>query len=99
MPQPLLQVSNLSIRLNTQPIVSDISFAIEGGAIAGLFGESGCGKATLALSLLKLLPPRQYRVQGRVLLDGADLLPLPERAWQRIRGARMAMVFQYPLLA
>jgi peptide/nickel transport system ATP-binding protein len=98
MSQPLLQVSHLSIRLNAQPVVSDISFSIAPSSIVGLFGESGCGKTTLALSLLKLLP-RQYDVQGQVRLDGADLLPLPERKWQPIRGARIAMIPQDPLLA
>ncbi|HEV2448376.1 MAG TPA: ABC transporter ATP-binding protein, partial [Candidatus Sulfopaludibacter sp.] len=98
MPQPLLQVSNLSISLKGRPIISDLSLAIAPATVTGLFGESGCGKTTMALGILRLLPPR-YRVTGVVRLDGVDLTGLPERELERIRGARIAMVFQDSLLA
>jgi oligopeptide/dipeptide ABC transporter ATP-binding protein len=99
MPRPLLEVSHLSIALNAQPVVSDLSLEIAAGSIVGLFGESGCGKTTLALGILNLLRPDRYRVSGSVRLEGADLLRLSEREMEAIRGARVSMIFQDPLLA
>lgn len=99
MDAPLLRVSSLGIRLNTQPLLRDISFSIAPGSIVGLFGESGSGKTTLALSLLNLLSPLHYRVEGGIQFEGCDLLRLSEREWQRIRGARISMVPQDPLLS
>jgi ABC-type glutathione transport system ATPase component len=99
-PEPLLAVRNLSIDLlPRQSILRGVSFDIPEGAIAGLSGDSGSGKTTLALSLLKLLPPAQYRVNGQVLLRGRDLLALDEGALQSVRGAQVAIIFQDPLLA
>lgn len=99
MPRPLLEVSHLSIALNAQPVVSDLSLEIAPGSIVGLFGESGCGKTTLALGILNLLRPDRYRVSGSVRLEGADLLRLSEREMEAIRGARVSMILQDPLLA
>ena len=96
---PLLQVSHLSIALGPQPVVTDVSLEIAAGRIVGLFGESGCGKTTLALGMLNLLPRDRYRVSGEVRLEGTDLLRLAERELEPIRGARIAMIFQDPLLA
>lgn len=98
----LLDVRNLEVDLaahgRVAPILSGVSFAIARGSITGLFGESGCGKTTLALSLFRLLPPR-FRVRGSVRLDGRELLSLAERPLEAVRGASMALVFQDPLLA
>ena len=99
MSQPLLAVSNLSIAVNTCPIVSGVSFSIAPAGIVGLFGESGCGKTTLAMGILKMLPAPQYRVTGTVKLGDTDLLSLSENELQRIRGAQISMIFQDPLLA
>jgi len=97
-PGPLLHVDNLSIALDGAPVVSGVSFDITPASVVGLFGESGCGKTTLALSLMKLLPER-YRVQGSVMLGGTEVLALSEPELESIRGARIAMIFQDPLLA
>jgi ABC-type glutathione transport system ATPase component len=97
MPQPLLEVRDLAVELD-RPIVAGVSFDIAPGTITGLFGESGCGKTTLALALLRLLGAR-YRVGGSVRLKGRELLALSERELQRIRGAEISMVFQDPALA
>lgn len=99
MSQPLLAVSNLSIAVNARLIVSGISFSIAPAGIVGLFGESGCGKTTLAMGILKMLPAPQYRVAGTAKLGDTDLLSLSEIELERIRGAQIAMIFQDPLLA
>ncbi len=98
----VLQVRDLFVRFQkdegTFAAVDGISFSIERGETLGLIGESGCGKTTTALSLLRLLPP-DARVCGRVELSGQDLLALPERALARVRGSQIAMVFHDPLTA
>jgi len=98
----VLQVRDLFVRFQknegTFAAVDGISFSIERGETLGLIGESGCGKTTTALSLLRLLPP-DARVSGRVELSGQDLLALPERALARVRGSQIAMVFHDPLTA
>jgi ABC-type glutathione transport system ATPase component len=81
------------------PILSDISFNIEPGTIVGLFGESGCGKTTLALALLNLLFPARYRIRGEVRLGERNLLGLSGRQLEGVRGAKISMIFQDPLLA
>jgi ABC-type glutathione transport system ATPase component len=99
-PEPLLAVRDLSIDLLPHgSILRAVSFDIPAGTIAGLSGDSGSGKTTLALALLGLLPPAQYRVAGRVLLRGRDLLALDERALESVRGAQVSIIFQDPLLA
>jgi ABC-type glutathione transport system ATPase component len=76
-----------------------VSFQVDAGSIVGLFGESGCGKTTLALALLNLLPAPRYRVRGSVKLRDFEVLSASERQLERIRGAEISLVFQDPLLA
>jgi ABC-type glutathione transport system ATPase component len=98
--EPLLQVRDLTVELASgRNIVSDVSFQIEPGAIVGLFGESGCGKTTLALALLNLLPAPHYRVRGSIRLQNRELLSLSDRQLERVRGAEISLVFQDPMLA
>jgi ABC-type glutathione transport system ATPase component len=104
MPSGALLVRNLtvdliSVRNITVPVLSDVSFQVDPGTIVGLFGESGCGKTTLALALLNLLPAPRYRVRGSVQLGDFEVLSASERQLQRIRGAEISLVFQDPLLA
>jgi len=104
MPSGALLVRNLtvdlvSVRNSTVRVVSDVSFQVDPGTIVGLFGESGCGKTTLALALLNLLPASRYRVRGSVQLGDFEVLSASERQLQRIRGAQISLVFQDPLLA
>ena len=89
----------ISVRNITVPVLSGVSFQVDPGSIVGLFGESGCGKTTLALALLNLLPASRYRLRGSVQLGDFELLSASERQLQRIRGARISLVFQDPLLA
>ncbi len=98
----LLEVTNLSVDLISKsplPVIAEASFEIRTGEIVGLFGESGCGKTTLAFALLGLLCAARYRVSGSAQLEGRELTALSEREWERIRGARIAMIFQDPLLS
>jgi len=102
--EPLLQVRGLTVDLISArsaavPVVSEVSFQVDAGSIVGLFGESGCGKTTLALALLNLLPAPRYRVRGSVKLRDFEVLSASERQLERIRGAEISLVFQDPLLA
>ena len=98
----LLEVQDLRITLATPQgqaeAVRGIDFALERGGTLGLIGESGSGKSLTALALMGLLP-EGARATGRILFEGQDLLALPERALTRLRGRRLAMVFQEPMTA
>ena len=100
--KPVLQVEGLQTHFVTQDgvtrAVDGVSFQIGEGETLGIVGESGCGKSVTALSIMRLLPPGVGRhAGGRVLYNGADLLKLDEAAMRRIRGDRIAMVFQEPM--
>jgi peptide/nickel transport system ATP-binding protein len=94
----LLTVENLSVCYAAPEgevsAVDGVSFDLERGEVLGLAGESGCGKTTLALSLLRLLPENGRVQSGRVLLDGTDLLSLTEETMLPFRWRRIAIVFQ-----
>ncbi|GGH61162.1 dipeptide ABC transporter ATP-binding protein [Frigidibacter albus] len=94
----LLRLDNLSVRIGTVPVLSDVSLALEPGETLGLVGESGSGKSMTALALMGLLPAGA-RATGRAEFEGQDLLALRERDLCRIRGARIGMIFQEPMTA
>ena len=98
----LLEVKDLNIHLRTRRgqvrAVRDVGFSLERGQTLGLVGESGCGKSITALALMGLLPD-QARVTGSIRLNGQELLGLPEAQLCKIRGDRVAMVFQEPMTA
>ncbi|MDP2879580.1 MAG: ABC transporter ATP-binding protein [Sulfuricella sp.] len=98
---PLLVVENLKVRLDAGKTqvraVDGVSFSIDPHETFALLGESGCGKSMTALSLMRLLPEAGRIEAGRVLLDGQDLLGLPEIAMRSVRGKRIAMIFQEPM--
>jgi len=80
--------------------VDGVSFAVKRGETLGIVGESGSGKSVACLSALRLVPsPPAFHPSGRVLHGGRDLLTLPEHELERIRGNRLAMIFQDPLTA
>jgi peptide/nickel transport system ATP-binding protein len=93
-----LEVRDLRVHLRQTSLLDGISLDLARGETLGIVGESGCGKSVLALGLMGLLPP-PLTASGRVLLDGRNLLALPERQLCRIRGKRLAMVFQEPMLS
>jgi oligopeptide/dipeptide ABC transporter ATP-binding protein len=80
-------------------VVRSVSFGVDRGELVGLVGESGSGKTMSALAVMRLVPPPGAISEGRILLDGRDLLRLPEKDMQRVRGARVAMIFQEPMTA
>jgi len=79
------------------PAVQDVSFSIKKGQTFALLGESGCGKTTAALAIMRLLPAGQGRVvQGKIFFEGQNLLALSEKQMRLIRGSKISMVFQEP---
>ncbi len=94
----LLSIERLNLGIGERRILRDVSLTLAPGEILGLIGESGSGKSMTALSVMGLLP-RAARAQGRILLDGEDLLAMPEDKLCRLRGAAMGMVFQEPMMA
>lgn len=77
-----------------------VSFSLKPGETLVLLGESGCGKSLTSLALMRLLPKSGvYGVDSQIILDGMDLLNLPEKMMRQIRGRRLAMIFQEPMTA
>ena len=102
--EPLLDVRGLTTELVPERgervrLVDGVSLSIPRGGTLGLVGESGCGKSVTALSLLGLLRAPARVVAGEARFEGQDLLALPEDALRRVRGDRVAMVFQEPMTA
>ncbi|WP_136024382.1 ABC transporter ATP-binding protein [Microbacterium sp. K27] len=89
-----LRIRDLTIDIG-RPLVKGVSLELEAGRIHGLAGESGSGKTLTSLAVLGLLP-RQARTGGSILLGGEELVGLRRRALNRVRGKRIAMVFQDP---
>jgi peptide/nickel transport system ATP-binding protein len=78
--------------------VDGVSFEVRRGEVLGLVGESGCGKTVTGFSILGLVDPPGRVVGGRILLEGVDLLELPEGELRKVRGKSVAMVFQDPMM-
>nr|MDA8164099.1 ATP-binding cassette domain-containing protein [Desulfobacteraceae bacterium] len=98
----LLDLRNLDVDIAADeawsPILRKVSFTIDQGQTVALVGESGSGKSVTALSTLRLLEKiASVRTTGEILFEGRDLLRLPEPDLQRIRGNRIAMIFQEPM--
>ena len=85
------------LRRSTVVAVDDVSFHVEEGECVGVVGESGCGKTTTGLSIMKLLPNVGHVTAGSISLLGRDLAPLSERDMCHVRGNDVGMIFQDPL--
>lgn len=103
--EELLQVDNLSVHYISREIgvskaVNNVSFTINKGETLGLVGETGAGKTTIALSILRLLdsPPGKV-VGGQIRYKGNDLYKLKKREMQQVRGSEISMIFQDPMSA
>src|SRR5258706_5469607 len=103
MSETVLDVARLHTEIDTPRgtvhAVDGIDLEIRKGECFALVGESGSGKSMTALSIMRLLPEAGRIADGRVLLDGQDLLALPEAAMRAVRGRRVAMIFQEPSTA
>jgi oligopeptide/dipeptide ABC transporter ATP-binding protein len=96
----VLDVRNLEVGFRTRrgfvTALRGVDLSLPAGKVAGLVGESGSGKSVTALSIMRLLGQTGEIRAGQVLLDGTDLNTLSEAEMERVRGARIAMVFQQP---
>ena len=103
MTTPLLKVENLRIALAgdgvTYDAVENVSFEIGRGEAFGLVGESGCGKSITALSVMGLLRRPLSLAGGRIILDGQEIQNVSAAEMRRLRGKRIAMIFQEPMTA
>jgi len=99
----VLSVRDLSVVFDTPDgvvrAVSNVSFDLRAGTTLGIVGESGSGKSVTASSIMRLNTATSASTTGRILVDGVDLLTLPEEDVRRVRGSRVAMVFQDPMSA
>jgi peptide/nickel transport system ATP-binding protein len=102
MSAPLLEVEGLRMHFFTKAgvvkAVDDVSFSVERGRILGLVGESGSGKTMTGYSIMGLVDAPGRIVAGRIALNGVDLATLDEPAWRKLRGERVAMIFQDPMM-
>jgi peptide/nickel transport system permease protein len=100
-PEAVLQVQGLTVEIATPagPIcpVQDVSFSVRAGETLAIVGESGSGKSVTATAVMGLLPPAARPVTGTALFEGQDLLRVPEPTLRRLRGGRLAMIFQDPM--
>jgi len=101
MTEPLLRIEDLTIGFATSRGVvralRSVNLSIPRGRIVGIVGESGSGKSTLALAILRLLPANTAIAEGRILLDGEDVMGMSDDALQELRGRRVSMIFQDPM--
>ena len=100
----ILDIQGLSVELpknaDRKYAVEDVSFSVRRGEIICIVGESGSGKSVTAHTVMGLIPRKQLKpVAGKILLEGEDILQNSERELRRLRGERMAMIFQEPMTA
>src|SRR4029453_10683491 len=94
----LLTIEDVHVSYSTRegavPAVVDVSLALQQGECVGLVGESGCGKTTVALGIMRYLGANGRIVGGRILFKGRDLLQLSPKMLRQVRGAEIAMVYK-----
>ena len=102
-PTPYLEVRDLTVRFQTEDgtvrAVNGVSFTVEPGRTLGIVGESGSGKSVASLAVLGLHNPRRTKVGGQILVGGRDIVGLADDQVRKLRGRKMAMIFQDPLSA
>lgn len=100
--EPLLQVNGLQVQFNTPQgsfnAVRGVNFTLHAGELLGIVGESGCGKSVTSLSIMGLLPQGKAQVTaGEIIYNNQNLLALPNKQMNKLRGRELAMIFQDPL--
>ncbi len=97
----VLEVKNLNLGFNCEcgfrQALFDVSFSLEKGKMHALVGESGCGKSISAMSVLQLLPKTAKITGGEIIFNGKNLLEMPKKDLQHIRGAKIALIPQDPM--
>ena len=101
MPEPLLEVKDLSVHFPTEDglvkAVDGVSFSLQPGETLGVVGESGSGKSVTFLTVMGLVTSAQAVIEGEVIFEGQDLLKLPKDEMRNIRGSKISMIFQDPM--
>ena len=102
MEEQKLSINNLCVSFQSDrgsvTAVEDVTFGIRKGEILGMIGESGCGKSTIGLSIMNLLPEKTSNIdKGEIIFDGKDLSKLKESELENIRGNDISMIFQEPM--
>ncbi len=94
----LIEIKNLTIKYKVEngllSAIDNVSIEIDEGLTFGLVGESGCGKTTLGLSMLRILPPNAVINGGEIYINGVDILKLRENEMRKLRGKYISMIFQ-----
>ena len=94
----IVSIKNLTISFNNNTkVVNDVNIEIPKGKTVAIVGESGSGKTLSALSILRLLPSSAKIDQGQIIFDRKDLLKLPLKEIEKIRGNRISTIFQEPM--
>ena len=97
----LLKIEDLHVEFQSGgrwlPAIDGLSLAVHKHEAVGIVGESGSGKSVTSLAVMRLLPEEGNRVSGRIFFEGRDLLQLPEKEMENVRGNRIAMIFQEPM--
>lgn len=103
MPQPVLEITDLSVEAPTRDgwvtIVNQVDLSVNAGETLGLVGESGSGKSMTSLAIMRLLGQGTRISSGSVKLLGRDLVNLPEKEMREVRGEQIGMIFQEPMTA
>lgn len=96
---PMLDITNLTVTLGDRVLLDAVNLSVEPGQVLGLVGESGSGKSLTSLATIGLLPPSMTIRSGSIRFEGQELVGASESVRQKLRGERIAMVFQDPLAA
>ena len=102
MEEKLLEIKDLSVEYTTDEdivkAVNHVSLTLNKGETIGLVGETGAGKTTLALSLMRILPKVSGRITGgEIMFNGEDLVKVAEEDMRKVRGEKISMIFQDPM--